>query len=186
MHGVDAETAGQAVTNLEPPAPRRDPEPTGFDDFYRAEYRPLLRLAWAMTGRRDLGEDLVQEAMAKVHQRWEKVRRYDRPGAYARRILLNDGTSARRRRQTERRATERLGRPRLVVAPGPPPDEALWSAVRALPNRQAQVVTLHYVDDLSTAEIAQALGIAGSTVKVHLHRARLSLAETLSDLEDDR
>lgn len=51
-----------------------------FDELYRREHRPLLRLAWTMTGRRDLAEELVQDAMLVVHRDWDRVRRYDSPG----------------------------------------------------------------------------------------------------------
>ena len=67
-------------------------------------------------------------------------------------------------------------------------DQALWQAVRELPERQAQVVVLHYVDDRLVAEIAELLDCSEGTVKTHLHRARLALARILapSSEEDDR
>ncbi len=161
---------------------------TSFDAFYRDEFRPLLRLAWSLTGRRDLGEELVQEAMVTVHQRWDTVHSYDRPGAYARRVLLNAATSAARRRAAERRAIERLeAQPSPIgLAPEPPPDETFWAALRALPERQAQAVALHYVEDRSIDSIAAILDIAPNTVKVHLHRGRIALAQTLRPEEEER
>ena len=161
-------------------------EPDGFDEFYRREFRPLLSLAWSLTGRRDVGEELVQEAMLTVHRRWSTVRTYESPGGFARRVLLNDATSQARRRSSERRA---LGRLRIVDRTGPPaapPDEALWSAVRSLPKRQAQAVALHYLEDRSVDDIAAVLDIAAGTVKVHLHRGRLALAEALNAQEAER
>ncbi len=157
---------------------------SSFDDFYRREYRPLLRLAWTLTGRRDLGEELVQEAMVTVHRRWAKVRGYERPGAFARRVLLNDATSAARRRAAEKRAIDRLPVSETTDPPEPPPDDDFWSALRSLPRRQAQAVALHYLEDRSIAEIADVLGISPNTVKVHLHRGRLALAESLRDQLD--
>lgn len=158
--------------------------PGSFDAFYRREYRPLLRLAWSLTGRRDLGEELVQEVMLTVHQRWERVRRYESPGGFARRVLLNDARSFARRRGAERRAVDRLAPGAPAPAPAPPPGEDFWSALRALPERQAQAVALHYLEDRPVAEIAQVLGIATNTVKVHLHRGRITLAATLPKPED--
>lgn len=161
---------------------------TSFDEFYRSEYRPLLRLAWSLTGRKDLGEELVQESMVTVHARWPSVGDYDRPGAYARRVLLNAATSAARRRAAEKRAVDRL-RARsspVQLAPEPPPDESFWAALRALPERQAQAVALHYIEDRSIDDIAEILDIAPNTVKVHLHRGRLALADSLRPEEDER
>lgn len=155
-----------------------------FDAFYRREYRPLLRLAWSLTGRRELGEELVQEVMLTVHQRWGRLRRYESPGGFARRVLLNDARSFARRRGAERRAVDRWAPGSPAPAPEPPPGDDFWSALRALPERQAQAVALHYLEDRSVAEIAEVLGIAANTVKVHLHRGRLALAETLPNPED--
>ena len=54
--------------------------------------------------------------------------------------------------------------------------------VRALPKRQAQVVALLYVEELSSVEVAEVLGCSEATVRVHLHRAKKRLAERV-DLE---
>jgi len=51
--------------------------------------------------------------------------------------------------------------------------------MRNLPRRQAQTVALFYLEDRSTEEIAAILGCAESTVRVHLHRARSTLARDL-------
>ncbi len=157
-----------------------------FDAFYRAQYRPLLGLAWSLTGRRDLAEDLVQDAMVTVHRRWDRIRSYDQPGSFARRVLLNDATSAARRRASEGRALDRLGAPSEAADDPPLPDPEFWAALRALPERQAQAVSLHYLEDRSVVEIADILGIAANTVKVHLHRGRLALATALRPEEGDR
>lgn len=155
-----------------------------FDVFYRAQYRPLLRLAWSLTGRKDLGEELVQETMLKVHRRWDEVGRYDSPGGFARRVLLNDARTHAKRRDAERRALRRVEASTPRQADDPPPGDEFWSAVRALPPRQRQVVALHYVDDCSVADIASVLGIAQGTVKVHLHRGRSALADALDGRRD--
>jgi RNA polymerase sigma-70 factor (sigma-E family) len=157
-----------------------DPDCASFDAFYRHEYRPLLRLAWSLTGRRDLGEELVQEAMISAHQRWAKVGAYDSPGGWTRRVLLHAATSAARRRSAEERALARTGTADDAPAPRLP-DDAFWSHLRALPERQAQAVALHYLEDRSVTEIAAILDIAEGTVKVHLHRGRLALARALQD-----
>ncbi|HAX81746.1 MAG TPA: sigma-70 family RNA polymerase sigma factor, partial [Actinobacteria bacterium] len=45
--------------------------------------------------------------------------------------------------------------------------------------RQAQVVALTYVDDLDSEAVGAVLGISPATVRVHLARARATLAERL-------
>jgi RNA polymerase sigma factor (sigma-70 family) len=63
-------------------------------------------------------------------------------------------------------------------------NEEVWRAVRSLPKRQAQCVALRYLDDRTTAEIAEVLGCAEATVRVHLHRAHAALAERLEHPEE--
>ena len=63
-------------------------------------------------------------------------------------------------------------------------DDEIWQAVAALPKRQAQVIALMFVDDLSVSEIAAVLECEENTVRTHLRRARQSLASRLG-LEDE-
>lgn len=150
-----------------------------FDGFYAAEYRQLLRIAWASEGRRDLAEEAVQEAMLTVHERWRQVSTYDKPGAYARRVLLNKLVSRGRRRTREQNAIRRLGTALEVHVDEEPPDSEFWAAVRALPERQAQALTLRYVEDRTVEDIAEILEVAQGTVKAHLHRGRLAMFDRL-------
>jgi RNA polymerase sigma factor (sigma-70 family) len=157
--------------------------PGDYTTFFRREVRSLVALAAAIAGA-DRAEEIVQEAMLRAHREWDRVARYDKPGAWVRRVTINLATSSQRRRSVERRALQRLGvRPRLE-APPPEVDE-FWSLVRRLPDRQAAAVALHYLDDLSIAEIADVLGCAEGTAKAHLHHARQTLAEHLRQ-ENDR
>lgn len=109
---------------------------------------------------------------------------YERPGAFARRTMINLASNERRRRGRERRALRRLmaapdpewsdGGPTTPVTPGP-----VWAVVAALPLQQRAAVGLRYLEDLTTAAIAEALGCSEATVRVHLHRAHRRLAERL-------
>lgn len=152
---------------------------TDFDDLYRREFPKLLRIATAMCGRRDLGEELVQDAMVKVLARWSTVRDYDKPGAYCRRILINETIGMRRRQRWEKRAIARDGAGRSSALP--PEADEFWSLVRALPTRQMQVTILYYADDRAVADIATVLGLAEGTVRATLHQARESLRAQLKD-----
>lgn len=127
--------------------------------------------------------------MLVVYRRWASLASYDDPAAFARRVVANKSVSAFRRLVAEARAVNRV-RSRREPAPDPISggDGALWDAVRGLPARQAQAVTLRYVADLGTPAIAAALGCPEGTVRVLLHRAHQSLARTLGrvDEEDQR
>src|SRR5688572_26923544 len=155
-----------------------------YTAFFRREVRSLVALAAAIAGA-DRAEEIAQEALLRAHREWDRIARYDKPGAWVRRVTINLATSSRRRRFTERRALERAGGQRQLDAPPPDVDE-FWALVRRLPHRQAAAVALHYLDDLSIADIADALGCAEGTAKAHLHHARRTLAEHLRQQEPDR
>lgn len=52
-------------------------------------------------------------------------------------------------------------------------------AVSALPRRQREVVTLHYLLDLPVREVAAVLSISEGSVKSHLFDARAALRASL-------
>ena len=153
----------------------------GFDAFFAAEYRALVGLASVLCGRRVVGEELAQEALLSAFRHWDRISRYDDPGAWARRVVVNLATSAWRRRVREARALGRLRRSREPTAELVVGDTEFWAAVRALPRRQAQCVALRYLEDRSIADIAVVLGIAEPTVRVHLHAGRKELARRLGE-----
>jgi RNA polymerase sigma factor (sigma-70 family) len=155
-----------------------------FDDFYALEYGRIVALAYALTGDRDAAEDAAQDAFLAAHQSWEKVSRYDAPGAWVRRVVLNRSRTRFRRQGRESSALARFSASTSTTVESSYDDtETFWRAVRELPPQLEHCVVLHYVDDLDAAAIAKVLDLAPATVRVHLHRARTALAKTL-DLEE--
>src|SRR5262245_4399170 len=78
-----------------------------FDAFARKERRPLVALAWSLTGDFGIAEDLAQTTLEVSWRNWDHVANLERPGAWARRVLINLATDRRRRSGREARA---LGR----------------------------------------------------------------------------
>jgi len=153
-----------------------------FDRFYEREFRSVVGLAYALSGSRAASEDLAQEAFIAAHRNWDKVGAYEKPEAWVRRVVSNLSVSRFRKRATELRALTRLAglRDESVLLPELPAEaQEFWSNVRKLPKRQAQAIALHYLEDRSVADIAEILECAPNTVKVHLHKGRLKLAERL-------
>jgi RNA polymerase sigma-70 factor (ECF subfamily) len=148
-----------------------------FEEFYRDEYRRLVPVIATLLGDRARAEDVVQEALVEAQRRWATVAEFDKPGAWVRRVALNRASNVRRRSGRERRALTRI----RVVRANPPsdllPDEAVWALVRDLPDQQRRAVVLHYVGDLSVADVADVMECSEGTVKTHLSRARTHLAQ---------
>ena len=139
----------------------------------------MVRLTLALTGRRDLAEELAQDAFVAAYRQWPRVSGYDQPGAWVRRVATNAALSALRRRSSEVKGLARLGRQRQQEVDIPEEDQELWAALRALPKRQAQALALVVVDDLSVAEVARVLQVGEETVRTHLRRGRVALAHGL-------
>lgn len=154
-------------------------ESTGFDSFYESEYRSVLGLAYVLSGRPGVAEDLTQDAFTEAHRRWADISLYDKPGAWVRRVLVNKASSRTRRMISETKALTRVGSRRAEVAELHERSEEIWAAVRALPTRQAQAVALRYWDDMSLGQIAEILDCGQETVKTHLKRGRATLARKI-------
>lgn len=149
--------------------PDFDPD---FETFYLAQWSPMVRLAYLTLGSRELAEDVVQDAFARVHLRWGSV---TQPQAYLRATVLNACRDDRRRAARYRRREPSLLDPE---ATHDQPDE-LWDALSRLAPRQRAALVLRYYEGLQEPEIAEALGVRRGTVKSLLHRAIHQLREEI-------
>jgi RNA polymerase sigma-70 factor, ECF subfamily len=151
-----------------------------FDSFYAATFARLVGQLAVVTGDRHEAEDVVQEAMARAASRWARLRAYDVPEAWVRRVAFNLAVSGHRRARRRLAALLRLGPPALV----PPVSVealALAEALRELTVAHRQVVVLYYLADLPVEQVAHELGVPVGTVKARLARARSALAAWLAD-----
>lgn len=149
----------------------------GFDRFFRREFPAMVALAYSVSGSAAAAEDIAQEALSRAFRSWSKVSAYDKPGTWLRRVTINLALSTRRRRAAEARARLRLASPSLTELP--PIHDDVWDAIRRLPGKQRAAVALHYLEDRSVADVAEMLGCAEATARVHLHRGRQALHEML-------
>lgn len=156
-----------------------------FESFYRSHFGPMVGLGYQLTGRRDVAEDLVQEAMVRAYREWGRISSYERPDLWLRRAVLNLATSRWRRQSTAARSWIASGRAREVSGPSAETD-AVWEQVRRLPRRQAEVIVLYYGCDLPVGDVAGILDCSAGTVRTHLVRARAALASRLDPPGGDR
>jgi RNA polymerase sigma-70 factor (ECF subfamily) len=144
----------------------------------------LFRAAWALCGRREDAEDLVQDTFARVLARPRFLRRDD-DLAYLMRVLRNTYVS---------RARAAARRPRTAVWSDEldPPDPrnswrpeaaldvtALFGAIAELPPDFRDVLVAIDVVGLSYGEAGRALDVPEATITTRLHRARGRVAATL-------
>ena len=160
-------------------------------DFERAvndAYPALVRSAHVLCWSHADVDDVVQETMLQALRGFASFRGTSTPLTWCYAILARVAAGANRRR---RRAP--TGYAVALHADGLPPiDEAMIQdetgrlivdAIRGLPERQREVVTLHFLQNLSYAEIADSLGVAVGTVKATVHAAKVSLRKTLAAAE---
>lgn len=146
-----------------------------FESFYTRERRPVVGLAFVLSGSRSGAEDLAQDAFLTAYKRWDTVGSYDNPGAWVRRVVSNNSVSSIRRRKAEAKALVRFGGSGFVVPEMSPDAITTWAAVRRLPERQAQAIALRFYDRSSITDIARILDCSENTVKTHLRRAKKAL-----------
>lgn len=145
-----------------------------FSSFVAARGTALMRTAYLLTGNSRDAEDLLQDVLAKTYAAWPRIRSTDAAESYVRVALPRAAASWWRRRRRE-----------VVVAD--PPDHAssavdsftdrseMWDHLRALPPRQRAVLVLRYYENLSEAEIAEALRCSTGTVKSQASKALANL-----------
>ena len=154
-----------------------------FDDYVRVRGPALVRVARLIAGDRHLGEDLAQEVLTRAYPRWNKIVAGGRPDVYLRRMLVNAHVSWRRKRSSAEvvDGAQRVERPdRVDIGADQADRDAVWRLITRLPANQRIAVVLRFYEDLDDRRIAEVLGCAPVTVRVHASRALGTLRAGLS------
>jgi len=144
------------------------------------------RLAYLLTGDRELAEDLVQDAFVRLAGRF--VHRRDPGGlhAYLRVTVVNLARSHHRRQAVERRFAEReSGREPTTTASDLSDRDALQRALMSLPLRQRTAVVLRYYEDLDIGQTASTMRCSEGTVKALTSRGIARLRPLIGDITHD-
>jgi len=157
-----------------------------FRAFVMARSASMIRSAWLMTGSEATAQDLVQSALLTTWQRWSTLRDQKAGEAYTRRVVVTTYVSWRRafhERPTQTvpdlAADDLVGRAELR--------HDVAAALALLSPRQRAVIALRYLDQLTEAETAAALGCSIGTVKTQAARAIARLrASPALDLDPRR
>lgn len=151
-----------------------------FDKAVRQHSRRLLAIARAIVGNRASPEDVVQQALTNLYQ---FRMRYDwrEPGGLLKRAVVNE-------------ALRLLRHPRMSLVSEEHPDhqsspvqgmidselaQQVRKAIARLPDHFRAALVLCEYENLSYAQIAQALNASVPQVKTWIHRARRQLEEML-------
>jgi RNA polymerase sigma-70 factor (ECF subfamily) len=155
-----------------------------FASLYQSRFTDLAAQLYAFTGDALETHDLVQEAFIRAWQRWDRVGRYEDPVAWVRRVAWNLAMTRHRRWKILQRLPDRSTPPH---APDVGLDRmVLVAALRKVAPQLRRALVLHYVADMSVADIAQEMEAPEGTVKSWLHRGRIELAAQMTDHPEGR
>jgi RNA polymerase sigma-70 factor (ECF subfamily) len=171
----------------------RQGEAVAFEIIYERHCNAAFSLAYRMTGKRSIAEDVVQEAFLSL---WRSGARYDRTrgsvrtwtlGIVHNRAIdaLRRGIVHDRRRASDEGIEERFEAPENTELEVARRDESreIREAMSELPREQSQVIELAYFGGFTHTEIATMLNAPIGTIK---GRMRLGLAKMRLVLGDPK
>lgn len=171
-------------------------EREAFEILVERYKQKAYRIAFDFTRDREEAKDLSQEAFLHA---FSHLKGFDRRASFYTwfyRILVNLCLDFRRRKtkvgwESLDERTERGDGFEKIANPGPLPDQQamrnqisqrIGEALATLPPKQRAVFVLKNHQGLSIGEIAEIMKTAEGTIKVHLHRAVMTLRQRLAEL----
>jgi len=144
-----------------------------LDAVFRREHPRLWRSLLAYTGDRDIASDAESEAFAQALRGRSRI---DDPAAW---IWRSAFRIAKGLMQKQRKVVLLDEMPDIGVSDSPVVE--ILAQLESLSEQQRAVVALRYVGELDVAQIAEALATSSGTVRVQLHRAHVSLRQTIQE-----
>lgn len=169
---------------------------SAFSTLFETYADKLYRLSIGLLQQAEEAEDVVQETFIKAITHLDQFEGRSNLGTWLYRVAYNASLDRLRQRVEDPFPDESiygedelwLPMPEVLVEWHTPEEllideqdhQFLDQAISRLPQTLHTVFVLRDIDELSTAETAEILGLSVSAVKVRLHRARLELRETLA------
>jgi len=174
---------------------RRDSE--AFTYLFETYADKIYRLALRLLENETDADGVVQDTFLRFIERLDQFKGNSKVGTWLYRVAYNLCMDRLRKRRPMLTWPIDDGNDELCIpipvnftdwqqAPGPRIEQAelareLANAISTLPEKLKAVFILREIEEFSTKESAQILGITAGSVKVRLHRARLLLREKLAD-----
>jgi RNA polymerase sigma-70 factor, ECF subfamily len=177
-------------------AQSRESDAAAFGELVRRYEGKIFRLAQHVTQNREDAEDVLQETFMKAYEHLDQFQGNSKFYTWIVRIAVNQALMKLRRRKTDKSVsldetidTGEDTMVREIAAWDEDPEQRfsrdelgdiLGKAVDSLDPPYRSVFVLRDMDELSTEETAEALGLSVPAVKSRLLRARLQLREKLT------
>jgi len=149
-----------------------------FRAFVTERQTVLRRRAFLLCGNWADGDELVQEALARIYVAWPRIT----PGAesaYTRRTMMNVYLNDQRKRRREV-LTDQTPEP-AVTDHDRELALTLTELLKDLPDKQRAVIVLRFWEDLTVPQIAECTGVAEGTIKSQISRALAALRDRLAE-----
>lgn len=166
-------------------------QPDGFERFVEHFRSKIFHFSWLMCGSPEDAEEVAQETLLKVFESFSQLRDPERVRAWVFRIARNVCLMQRRKSvfapSHEFSLDELPPTDEVADAGSPPEGRLLKHELRAvidrviveLPLSYRAVVLLRDMEELTTEETAQILGLTADVVKTRLHRGRAAMRQKL-------
>jgi RNA polymerase sigma-70 factor (sigma-E family) len=153
-----------------------------YVEYVTARLPALRRFAYLLCGDEHSGDDLVQQTVTKLYERWRRARTADNLDGYVRTMLLRVFLDEKRRPWSSR--VFLVGEPLERSAPAGPDVEqraVLRAALAGVPRRQRAVLVLRFLCDLPVDEVARLLDCSAGNVKSQTHHGLARLRRQLGE-----
>ncbi|MFK7911866.1 MAG: RNA polymerase sigma factor [Akkermansiaceae bacterium] len=163
------------------PESLRSAEKTSIESLFDAEETPLLRYAYGIVARREVAEEIVQDAFLKLHKHWKDI---NTPRAWLYRATRNLCLNHLRKHKRETLSDESDHKP---SSNDHPDDElgrmeaigTLRILIEELPPEDRALIQLKYHEELSYGNIGKELKLGTGNVGYRLHHLLKKLSESL-------
>jgi RNA polymerase sigma-70 factor (ECF subfamily) len=158
-------------------------EAQAFEDLIALMERPLLYYASSLTGNADSGLDVLQEVWIRALR---GIRKLKDPGSLRSWLYsITHGVAVDRiRRNASRERAEQVELEDFQESEEPSfsgeDAAAIHQALSQIGLRHREVLVLHFLEDLSIAEVAVVVGCSEGTVKSRMHYAKRAMKEILT------
>jgi RNA polymerase sigma-70 factor (ECF subfamily) len=163
-----------------------------FEQLIKPVEHQMMRSIWRIVRDPEMAKDALQDSLAKIWKRLDRIRSHPNPHALILQICLHAAIDSLRKRkrlrqhekteplhlfpiQSDTKAYEALERKKI--------EAEILEAIERLPRRQAVAVLMRLIQDQPYAAIAQAMECNETTVRIHVSRGRARLSQWLSHLK---
>jgi RNA polymerase sigma-70 factor (sigma-E family) len=178
VYDTDSQTIGTTDDDRDRQEHMRRRDEAAFRSFVEERQTMLRRRAYLLCGNWADGDELVQEALARVYVAWPRIAT-GAETAYTRRTMMNLYLNDQRKRRREVLTDE---------TPEPPTSDhdrelamTLTDLLRDLPEKQRAILVLRFWEDLTVPQIAECTGVAEGTIKSQISRGLAALRSRLAE-----